>query len=134
MNLTQFDNLYKTKLIVELMENPEESGQTIIHCSYVSKREYVNGGWVNIWPTTYLKSVADAERLQLIHALDISVAPAIDVFHRPGELKRFTLLFPGIPNYWDQFDFIEETAQSILGFSVKNMKRNNGGVYYIELL
>ena len=45
-----------------------------------------------------------------------------------------SILFPGIPNYWDQFDFIEETAQSILGFSVKNMKRNNGGVYYIELL
>ena len=52
--------------IQKINESFKEEAQTIVHCNYVSKRKYVNGGWVNIYPTTYL--VYLNEKLPLLHA------------------------------------------------------------------
>ena len=116
--------------IEKIRESFQEESQTIVHCNYVSKRKYVNGGWVNIYPTTYL--VHHNEKLQLLHAENIPMALQMHVFKRVGELKHFTLIFPSIPKDWETFSLIEKSdGQS--GFIVSNIKRNNSGIYEIAL-
>ena len=116
--------------IEKIRESFQEESQTIVHCNYVSKRKYVNGGWVNIYPTTYL--VHHNEKLKLLHAENIPMAPEMHVFKRVGELKHFTLIFPSIPKDWETFSLIEKSdGQS--GFIVSNIKRNNSGIYEIAL-
>ena len=101
-----------------------------MHCRYVSKTKYINGGWVNIHPTTFL--VCNEETLPLLHAENIPMAPSMHMFKRPGEIKHFTLIFPAIPKEWKAFSFIEECSSGG-GFVVRNMTRNNSGVYNIFL-
>ena len=114
--------------IEKIKEAFPEDGQTIVHCSYVSKNKYANGGWVNIYPTTYL--VHQKEKIQLLHADNIPMAPQIHAFKNAGELKHFTLIFPPVPNDWETFSLIEK-SESHSGFIVANIKRNNSGVYEI---
>ena len=114
----------------QLVENFKEESQTFIHCNYVSKRKYLNGGWVNIHPTTYL--VNGSKSLPLLHAFNIPLAPQIHLFSKIGELKQFTLVFPSIPKDWDSFSMIEQ-CNSDEGFVVTNIKRNNSGVYEVAI-
>ena len=117
-------------VVHSLLSSCEEQEQTIIHCNYVSKEKYVNGGWVNIYPTTYL--VCEHESLALVHAENIPLAPQVHVFKKAGELKRFSLIFPAVPKSWASFDFIEK-SNSANGFKVHNIKRNNTGIYEINI-
>jgi hypothetical protein len=126
--LTPFDEVAH-----ELAKQAEESGQTIVHCSYVSKHKYIFGGWVNIWPTTYLVDENDSVHLPLLHAERVPLAPQKHYFQEPGQLLSFTLHFPGIPKNWNQFSFKEIVSGGKKGFEVKTIYRNNVGVYHIEL-
>jgi hypothetical protein len=116
--------------INQLNESFHEEGQTVVHCNYISKRKYINGGWVNIYPTTYL--VNNNSKLQMLHAENIPVAPSCYIFRNAGELKQFTLFFPVIPKDWEQFSMVEQ-CDSNDGFVVKNIKRNNSGVYELAI-
>jgi hypothetical protein len=116
--------------IKKLKESFLEDGQTVVHCNYVAKRKYINGGWVNIYPTTYL--VNNNTKLQMLHAENIPVAPKSYVFKNAGELKQFTLFFPVIPKDWEEFSMVEQ-CDSDDGFVVKNIKRNNSGVYELAI-
>jgi hypothetical protein len=58
----------------EFNETPER--QTIIHCYYVASPIYVNGGWMNIFPTTILVNTDTRESLQLISAINVPMSPA----------------------------------------------------------
>jgi hypothetical protein len=115
----------------QLNKEFKQEAQTLVHCNYVSKRKYTNGGWVNIYPTTYL--VHDNEVIPMHHAINIPIAPNSYVFEKSGQLKRFTLIFPPIPKEWDSFSLIE-TCNDHKGFEVIGIKRNNSGVYEIELV
>lgn len=115
--------------IEKLTEQFTPESQTIVHCSYMSKHQYINGGWVTIHPTTYL--VYKNQKIQLLYAENIPVSPGIHVFSKPGELKRFTLVFPAIPKNWQTFHLIEK-CDSSGAFIVRNINRNETGVY--ELL
>ena len=131
-NLTKQTNLVEINIspLDQIYDSLHEEGQTIVHCLYVSKTKYVNGGWVNIHPTTFL--VRNEETLPLLHAENIPMAPSMHMFKRPGELKNFTLIFPAIPKEWDQFCLIEECSSGG-GFVVKNLSRNDSGVYQVSL-
>lgn len=112
-------------------QTEETEGQTLVHCNYVSKKEYPNGGWVNIFATTFLVNADTGEHIQLAQAMNIPVAPARHFFNRPGELKQFTLLFPRVPKFWKRFHLIEEAGPD--SFQVKDIDRNDQGVYRVSL-
>jgi hypothetical protein len=114
----------------QLKEDFNEEAQTLVHCNYVSKRKFINGGWVNIHSTTYLEH--NDETISLLHAENIPMAPGMHMFKRPGELKKFTLVFPRIPKEWKRFNLIEE-CPSGSGFLVTNIERNNTGIYEVSL-
>jgi hypothetical protein len=118
------------KTIQQLEESYKEEAQTLVHCNYVSKRKYTNGGWVNIYPTTFL--VNDNEVIPLLYAINIPLSPNIHVFKSAGELKQFTLVFPTIPKEWESFSLIENCNDHD-GFVVINIERNNSGVYEVNI-
>jgi hypothetical protein len=118
------------KTLQHLKESYKEEAQTLVHCNYVSKRKYTNGGWVNIYPTTFL--MHDKEALPMIFAINIPIAPSIHVFKSSGELKQFTLIFPPIPKEWKSFSLIENCNDHD-GFFAINIDRNNSGVYEINI-
>lgn len=117
-------------IIEKVKEKFQEEGQTVLHCNYVSKRKYPNGGWVNIYPTTFL--VNKNQVLPMLHAINIPIAPRVHVFKHTGELKQFTLFFPAIPKDWDQFNIVEK-CDTDGGFIVRDIQRNNIGVYEVTL-
>jgi len=131
-DLTKQKNLVEINIspLDQIYDSLHEEGQTIVHCRYVSKTKYINGGWVNIHPTTFL--VREDETLPLLHAENIPMAPGMHMFKRPGEIKHFTLIFPAIPKEWKAFSFIEECSSGA-GFVVRNITRNDSGVYNIFL-
>jgi len=118
-----------TKLANEALE-PE--GQTILHCRYVSKDKYKNGGWVNIYKSTFLLNPDTKDFLSLVKAMDIPVSPGRHFFKEPGQLKQFTLLFPYVPKHWKRFHLVE-LVKGGDGFRVQDIERNASGVYQIEL-
>jgi hypothetical protein len=133
-NFKKTDNLNSVSIdeatLIQLSEEVKEEAQTIVHCSYVSKKKYINGGWVNIYPTTFL--VHENESIPLIHAINIPVAPQFHVFKRAGELKQFTLVFPKIPQNWTSFSLIEK-CDNHNGFVILNIAKNSSGIYEVSL-
>ncbi|MEI7474831.1 MAG: hypothetical protein WCK67_08625 [bacterium] len=105
---------------------------TIIHCTYVAKQKFINGGWVNIYPSTYLMNPVDRNQLKLQHAVNIPLAPSKHYFNKPGDVKKFILYFPPIPRHWKIFHLLEETNDNS-GFTACNLEGNNSGIYEVFL-
>lgn len=121
------------QLLINLIDGGlAESARTILHCKYVSKKEYVNGGWVNIHPTTYLWNRDTDDKLPLEFALYIPVAPRCHFFKKSGEIKNFSLVFPKVPPSWRHFTLVEHTPKEC-GFVVYDIERNNSGVYKVDI-
>jgi hypothetical protein len=113
-----------------LNEDNNENAQTTVFCNYISKTIYTNGGWINIYPTTYL--VCEMESLPLLHAFNVPVAPEKFHFEKAGQHKRFALIFPPVPKIWKTFSFLESCPHDG-GFYYENIKRNDSGIYEINI-
>lgn len=109
----------------------EDEGQTLLHCRYVSKHKYANGGWMNIDEDTYLENADTGEKLELFQAIGVPLAPDKHYFKKAGELKQFVLLFPRVPRFWKSFHLIEQGGAG--SFRVRDIPRNDTGVYQIQL-
>ncbi len=98
-----------------------ETGRTFIHCTFTSQPEYVDGGWLNIFSTTYLVNRETGKKLRMEFALDIPVAPKFHFFRRVNEQIRFTLIFPKLPADWQTFSLIEESERKnpLVNFDIK---------------
>jgi len=114
------------------LQGQEAEGQTLIHCRYVSKKTYRNGGWVNIYKSTYLVNPDTKDMLPLSQAFNVPVSPARHYFKEAGQLKQFTLLFPRVPTHWKRFHLLE-VAEAGGGFRVSDISRNASGIYHVEL-
>jgi hypothetical protein len=108
-----------------------EESCTIVHCIFIAKTKYVNGGWVNIYPTTLIeKSGNSFDYLYLQHAMNIPIAPERHYFKKAGDILRFTLYFPAIPKDWKTFSLVE-VADGGIGLSTTTIERNDTGVYEV---
>lgn len=86
-----------------------------------------------IWPTTFLVDTASSHRSVLVHAENITYAPAWTPIP-PGKLYRFLLVFSGLPASCLTFDLIEEAGGDEGGaFVVRNIARNPADVYRVRL-
>lgn len=115
----------------ELLATADETQSTIVHCIYYSSKLYINGGWVHIWKSTYLQNNLSKEKVQLLHALNIPIAPEKHYFNRKGEYFPFTLIFPKLPSAWLSFDLVEVSDAG--GFCVRNITRNESGIYRVKI-
>ncbi len=117
-------------MIILIDQGLSETGRTFIHWTFTRQPEYVDGGWLNIFPTTYLVNMETGKKLQMGFSLDIPVAPKFHFSRRVNEQIRFTLIFPKLPADWQTFTLIEksERENSLVKFDIK---RNKFGVYQV---
>ena len=143
--LIQFDTEKYVNIEVsnDLLLSAEEEGFTYLHCTYHTSPKYSGGWWVNINEASYLIDTTTGEELKLLQALNIPMAPERHYLKRFGDSLQFTLMFPAIPKTWKIFDFIEKTRPTIThkngafeasdGLAIRNIARNNSGVYRVVI-
>lgn len=117
----------KVEVDPQLLTGIEEKGFTIVHCDYCNGRY----AWATIHATTYLLDPLTSEKVQLLHALNIPVAPQKHYFDRQNEQLNFTLIFPKLPPNWDVFNLVE--VAGALSFHVPGIPKNNAGVYRVKI-
>lgn len=127
--MIEFETIQITKVEVaeQLLTSFEEQGFTYLHFKYYAPPKYSDGGWVNIWKTSYI--VRGETELKLIDAINIPFAPQRHCFSKIGQRLNFVLVFPAIPKDWASFDFFERCERNRIGFSITNICRNNTGIY-----
>lgn len=81
------------------------------------------GGWINISPKSYLKGNDANDRLPLLQAIGVPIAPEKHLYNGHHESLQFTLLFKGLPSSWSFFSFIEEAEEGEGGIGVVALRR-----------
>ena len=126
----------KEKVVIEIdneiLQSAEEQSYTFLHCKYTTSPEYLDGWWVNIYKTSCLICRGANENLEMLHALNIPLAPEKHYFKRFGDTLTFTLIFPKVPKTWNVFDFIEKSGGG--GLRVLGIRRNSSGIYRVAIL
>ncbi len=117
-------------MIYLIHQGLSETGRAFIHCTFTSQPEYIDGGWLNIFPTTYLVNRESGKKLRMEFAFGFPVAPKYHFFRKVNEQIRFTLIIPKLPADWQTLTLIEESERenSLVKFDIK---RNRFGVYKI---
>jgi hypothetical protein len=132
--LTPELNIYNVGIISEPAEQTvavtstevEEQGTVIVHCLYQGN------GAVRIWPSTYLFDRGSSHRSKLLHAEDITIAPAWTMVGSKGS-HRFTLFFESLPKSCSVFDLREVIPQPG-AFEITAIRRNREDVYRVEIM
>jgi hypothetical protein len=107
-------------------------GATIIHCHYTAPKKYINGGWINISPSTYLIDKSSSNMLKMTQVEGIPLSPSQHHFSRVYEKKTFTLFFPALPKSWEMFTLME-LIDSDNPWVKHDIPRNNSGVYHLNI-
>jgi len=100
-----------------------------VHCHVGNLAE---GMLIRIWRTTFLIDRSQGSKSQLIHAENISFAPAWTMIPGKGAYT-FLLIFSALAKSCRVFDLVEEIPQPG-GFLVKNIRRNETDVYHVDIL
>lgn len=82
---------------------------------------YINGGWVRIAKDTFIKIKGKDEKLNLIKADNIPVAPTQHHFKSNKDWLYFSLYFPAIPLEDCTLDLIEKETSSKDVFNYNNI-------------
>lgn len=100
-----------------------------VHCNFHNRWQ---GMMVRIWKTTYLIDHSSNARSKLIHAENITFAPAWTAIpdRKP---YSFLLIFESLPASCKAFDLLEDIPQSG-GFHVAAIMRNQTDVYHVDVL
>ena len=115
------------KIKAEILNQVEEQGMVIVHCSFSPQIDI----GIRIWNSTFLVDRASGSKSQLLHPLNITVAPQWELV-KAGTTKRFILVFSSLPKTCEVFDFIEEVPHSF-GFEIYGIKRNSTDVYNVNI-
>jgi hypothetical protein len=80
---------------------------TRIDFFYISSRLYHKGGWIQMYPTCYIRPHGTDLKLQLIKAEGIPIAPTKFHFQCQGQAHSYSLYFPSLPKGTTMIDVIE---------------------------
>ena len=114
----------ETALVVKV----EEESQVLVHVHFLA----FPGALIRIWKTTFLiPSVPSGEKVPLVHAENITMAPMWTQLDGYG-VFTFTLVFKGLPRDCKVFDLTEEIEESG-AFHFSDIDRNETDVYHLWL-
>lgn len=83
---------------------------TLVEFQYRSSYKYLNGGWIQIHKDSFIRDCKTKSKYPLLLALNIPIAPEKFYFKRSGQLHRYTLVFPALPESTESIDIIEKEA------------------------
>ena len=83
---------------------------TRIDFNYTAPDYYVNGGWIQIDPDTYIRPTGSSMRYTIQKVAGIHFAPQKTYFKRCGQKHTYTLYFPALPPDTLSIDIIEKEA------------------------
>ena len=119
-------------IAVALLVKSTEDGFTYLHCTCTAHPMLVSDWWVNISKESVISDRITRERLALVHAINIPLAPERYYLKDKEEVVGFTLVFPKTPDHWIMFDFIEPSSSGS-GFKAKGIVTNSSGIYRVTL-
>ena len=111
----------------ELLNQVEETGIVIVHCSVKPTDEM----YIRIWSSTFLIDKTSGERSHLHHADNITIAPIWTLIEAQKNF-RFALIFSPLPKSCECFDLLEDIPEAG-GFFIQNIKRNKSDVYHVNI-
>ena len=121
-----------TETIEEFETQVEEGELTVIH--FITRPNVVNytiGWWVNVIGSIFIRPCGTNDKLGLVLAHNIPVAPAKYYFKNAHEQLHFTLFFPALPKGTTHIDIVEEEGSNRIGlynFYRVPMSKINSGV------
>ncbi|HOY30260.1 MAG TPA: hypothetical protein PKW80_00125 [Bacteroidales bacterium] len=122
------DRKVKLKTGINIKTSIEDMHYTTLNCRYTASPKYKFGWWVNIYKPSYLVDLISGQRLEMISAFNIPLAPERHYLKSFGNSLCFTLVFPQIPKDWFIFKFVEGgTPENALSSGL--ITRNESGMY-----
>jgi len=96
-------------------------------------KKYINGGWVQIQRNMFIRTLGSKDKLTLLKAINIPIAPNKHWYKSVHECLYFTLLFPSIPKSTTHIDIIEIEGgdSTFFNFYGVSMNRVNSSVIRI---
>jgi hypothetical protein len=126
--------IIKTKVEIdpEVLTEIEEEAQVVVHCSFYNDPSvYIGEIGVRVWKETFIIDEQTGIQNKMVKAFGIVYQPNW-YFIKPGETKRFTMIFDALPKTCVSFTLAEIIPQSG-AFVVKGIKRNNSDIYNVKL-
>jgi hypothetical protein len=84
---------------------------TRIDFIYQSPQYYVNGGWIQIDPKTYIQCVHSGIQLPMLQAIGIPLAPQKHHFKKSGTYFTYSLIFGALPKTTTHIHCIEKAQR-----------------------
>lgn len=134
-----FHDLLRSNHLVDHMLkdvlNPKvqvQKGETVVELTYTTSPKFDYNWWININEETYLVNELGfkAEKLKMIRAENIPIAPNRLYLENKGDSHRFRLIFPAIPDSWGDTFHLQEYGTGLDGFFIMDFKRNATGRYF----
>lgn len=112
----------------EIIRIKDEDDYTRVDFVYHAPSKYLNGGWVQLHRSMFIRPTGSDLRLGMIKAAGISYAPVKHFFNHAGEVLYFTVWFPAVPVGTTLIDIIEAdihggTYFNFYGVSLEQIKR-----------
>jgi hypothetical protein len=124
----------KIKIAIEpeILTKIQEEAQIVIHCSlYNDPNLYIGEVGVRVWKETFILDEQSGAVNQMVKAFGIVYEPNW-YFIKPGETKRFTMVFESLSKTCKSFTLAEIINQPG-PFIVKGIQRNNSDIYSVKL-
>ncbi|MBK6525187.1 MAG: hypothetical protein IPG07_06265 [Crocinitomicaceae bacterium] len=83
---------------------------TRIDFEYTSSYQYINGGWINMHPRSFIRVVDSGTKYPLLRTENIPLKPTLYVFKASGVKHYYSLFFAAIPKDTLTIDIIELEA------------------------
>ena len=93
-------------LKVEKIELSDE--YTRIDFIHYADKIYDNGGWVQMYPETYIQPNGTDIKLKLLNVINIPIAPTKHHYKHRNDRLAFSLFFPAVPKEVEYLDLIEK--------------------------
>jgi hypothetical protein len=83
--------------------------------------------------TCLVNESSAAEKLYLLHAINILLAPGWHFFKQQFGTLHFILIFPKLPAHWQRFHLVERDDGCCDEFEVAGINRNSSGIYTVKM-
>ena len=102
-------NIIEFETIEDFENEPQEGELTVIHfITRPDTQRFVKGWWVRVCGEIFIRPSGTKDKLELVYAHNIPVAPRKYYFKNAHEELHFTLFFPALPKDTTHIDIIEK--------------------------